>query len=83
MQVLGEQRAVEAELRAQRVELVGRGGMAEDLPRGISGERLGRREDEDRDAEQDQDAEREPLDDPERQARQVAAAEPGRLVVRG
>ncbi len=65
------------------VELVGRGGVAEDLLRGVAGERLGRREDENRDAEQDEDAEREPLDDPERQARQIVAAEPGRRFVRG
>ena len=53
MQVLREQRLIEAELVTQRHELVGRGGVAEYLLRGIARQRLRGDEDENRDAEQD------------------------------
>ena len=66
--VLGEQGLVEAELLAQRGELVGRRRVPEDRGGRVARERLRRDEHEHRDPEQDQHAEREPLERPAQQA---------------
>src|SRR5262249_35323743 len=74
VQILVDKRVVEAQLLAQRGELVRRSRVREDLLRGVAGQRLGGEKHEHGDADEDQDAEPVSHQDPPREA----PATPGR-----
>ena len=64
--VLGEQRLVEAELLSERRQLLRRRRLTEDLHGRIARQRLGGEEDQDRNPEQDDQAQQEAPSDPNR-----------------